>query len=336
MLKGIIMREMDETIGERMLRRAPICRDGKGRARGCLLGQLSGDSLGSLVEFMSPDQILRRYPRGVRELADGDVWHTIAGQPTDDSEMALLLARMLVREGRYDPSSALAEYRFWLDTAPFDCGMTIASALQGRVNPESQANGAMMRISPLGIFAAKYSLELADRWAREDARLTHPNPVCLDANALFTRAIAFAVKEGPAPEELYGQLLGWARKMGLAPSLMEVIERAADEPPEDFLTHQGWVLIAFGNALYQLLHAVSFEEGVVDTVMRGGDTDTNAAICGALLGALYGGDAVPDQWKGALASCHPREGDPRVLRPRPECFWPTDAVELADTLVDWG
>jgi dihydroxyacetone kinase-like predicted kinase len=39
----------------------------------------------------------------------------------------------------------------------------------------------------------------------------------------------------------------------------------------------GWVLIAFQNALWQMLHAPSFEEGVVDTVMQGGDTDTNAA-----------------------------------------------------------
>ena len=65
------------------------------RAQGSLLGQLAGDALGSLVEFQSPNEIRRSYPDGVRELADGGTWNTIAGQPTDDSEMALLLARML-------------------------------------------------------------------------------------------------------------------------------------------------------------------------------------------------------------------------------------------------
>jgi len=65
------------------------------RAQGCLLGQLAGDSLGGLVEFRSPEEIRRNYPDGVRELADGGTWNTIAGQPTDDSEMALSLARML-------------------------------------------------------------------------------------------------------------------------------------------------------------------------------------------------------------------------------------------------
>ena len=55
------------------------------RAQGCLLGQLAGDSLGSLVEFQSPKDIRRKYPDGVRELADGGTWWTIAGRPTDDS-----------------------------------------------------------------------------------------------------------------------------------------------------------------------------------------------------------------------------------------------------------
>jgi ADP-ribosylglycohydrolase len=55
-----------------------------------------------------------RYPNGVRELTDGGTWNTIAGQPTDDSEMALLLARMLADQGRYDHEEARKAYIFWL------------------------------------------------------------------------------------------------------------------------------------------------------------------------------------------------------------------------------
>ena len=67
--------------------------------------------------------------------------------------------------------------------------------------------------------------------------------------------------------------------------------------------------------------------------MRGGDTDTNAAICGALLGAVYGRDAIPDQWADRLLNCRPEAGRPNVYRPRPECFWPVDALELAGRLI---
>lgn len=52
-------------------------------------------------------------------------------------------------------------------------------------------------------------------------------------------------------------------------------------PPADYSAHQGWVLVAPRNAFYQLLHAGMVEEGVVASVMRGGDTDTNGAIAGA-------------------------------------------------------
>ena len=68
-------------------------------------------------------------------------------------------------------------------------------------------------------------------------------------------------------------------------------------------------------------------------VMRGGDTDTNAAICGALLGAVYGRDAVPDQWAECVLNCRPEAGRPHVFQPRPECFWPVDALELAERLI---
>jgi len=303
------------------------------RTQGCLLGQLAGDTLGSLVEFQLPEQIRREYPDGVRELTDGGTWDTIAGQPTDDSEMALLLARMLVDQGRYDPAEARKAYVFWLDSGPFDCGMTVSSGLRGRPNPESQANGAMMRISPLAIYGANHELEQVAEWARQDATLTHPHPVCQQANALFAMAIAYAIRTGCGAQYLYQQIETWAKDMNMEVSLLDAIHGAAAAPPADYIHQQGWVVTAFRNALWQLLHAPNLEEAVVDTVMRGGDTDTNAAICGALLGAVWGLNAIPAQWSECVLNCRPAAGQPHVCRPRPECFWPVDALELAERLI---
>ncbi len=61
-----------------------------GRAEGALMGQFAGDALGGQVEFLAPDIITARFPSGLREIRDGGTWNTIAGQPTDDSEMALM------------------------------------------------------------------------------------------------------------------------------------------------------------------------------------------------------------------------------------------------------
>jgi ADP-ribosylglycohydrolase len=303
------------------------------KAQGSLIGQLAGDALGSLVEFRSPGEIRRLYPGGVRELADGGTWDTVAGQPTDDSEMALLLARMLVRKGAYDPAEARAEYVFWLNSGPFDCGMTISSALRGQPNSESQANGAMMRVCPLGIFGANYGLERVAEWAAKDAELTHPNRVCIETNTLFAMAIAQAVKGNMDGRALYGEIREWALGMNVCRAVLETVERAGEASPGDFVRQQGWVLIAFQNALYQMVHSESLEAALVDTVMRGGDTDTNGAICGALLGAIYGVEGIPAQWKEALMACRPEIGRPGVRHPRPECFWPVDAMELAEQLI---
>jgi ADP-ribosylglycohydrolase len=303
------------------------------RAQGCLLGQLAGDALGSLVEFQTPESIHRRYPDGVRELADGGTFNTIAGQPTDDSEMALLLARMLVERKTYDANAARTAYVYWLDSGPFDCGMTVSSGLRGRPNPGSQANGAMMRISPLGIFGANHPVEAVGDWARQDAALTHPNPVCLQASALFSMAIAQAIASGGYAEDLYQNIRQWAIDLAVEPALVDAIHGAAESPPPEYVQQQGWVLTAFRNALWQLLHAPNLEAGVVNTVMRGGDTDTNAAICGALLGAVYGLDALPAQWVDRVLNCRPKAGHPGVHRPRPECFWPVDALDLAEKLL---
>jgi ADP-ribosylglycohydrolase len=91
------------------------------------------------------------------------------------------------------------------------------------------------------------------------------------------------------------------------------------------------VLVALQNAFYELLHASSLETGVVTTVQRGGDTDTNAAIAGALLGAVYGRTAIPGQWRGMVLSCHTHPQS--RWRPRPATYWPADALELAERLA---
>lgn len=303
------------------------------RAQGSLLGQLVGDALGSLVEFQTSDEIKRNFPQGVRELANGGTWDTLAGQCTDDSEMALALARTLVKHGTYVREKAFNAYACWLNSNPFDCGTTIASALRGRPDYNSQANGALMRVSPLGIFGASHDRKQLEVWARQDAALTHPNPVCQQANVLFACAIAHAVKTGPSRQMLYQDVVRWADELSVDPALWDVVRLAAEVPPPDFIRRQGWVLTALHNALWQLQHALSFEAAVTDTVSCGGDTDTNGAVCGALLGAVCGIDGIPVRWVKQVVACRPEAGRPHVHRPRPACYWPVDAMELAGQLV---
>jgi ADP-ribosylglycohydrolase/fructose-1,6-bisphosphatase/inositol monophosphatase family enzyme len=299
------------------------------RAQGSLLGQLAGDALGGQVEFGSARTIRERYPAGLRTMEDGGYWNTIAGQPTDDSELALMLGRTLVRDGGLSPDRVRRSYWGWLESGPFDVGITTEVGLTELPNVESQANGALMRVSPLGIFGWRLPPAALAALARQDAEITHPNPVCRDASAVFCVALAHAIRTGEGAAAAHAAALAWAREAGADPDVIATME-AVSIPPTDFQRQSGWVRTALQNAFHQALAAPSLEEGVVATVMAGGDTDTNAAIAGALLGAVHGREAVPAAWRTAVLTARALPG---TSRPRPQCLWPVDAEDLAERLL---
>ena len=299
------------------------------RAQGALLGQLVGDALGGQVEFSSARTIRERHPGGLRTLEDGGYWGTIAGQPTDDSELALMLARTVVRDGGMSQERVRRSYWGWLESGPFDVGLTTEVGLTELPNVESQANGALMRVSPLGIFGWRMPPAELARLAREDADITHPHPVCRDASAAFCVALAHAIRTGEGAEAAHAAALAWARGAKADPDVIATLQ-AVSAPPADFVRQSGWVRTALQNAFYRALGVSTLEQGLVDTVMAGGDTDTNGAIAGALLGAVHGRDAVPLAWRRAVLTARALPG---TARPRPQCLWPVDCDDLAERLL---
>jgi ADP-ribosyl-[dinitrogen reductase] hydrolase len=326
------------------------------RAQGCLLGQLAGDNLGSTVEFAGPAKIALQYggTAGTPDLWDGGYWGLLAGQPTDDSELALVLARSIVKHGGYRRHTAARAYAYWFESQPFDVGLTThqafsaaaaaerdggnpsEAALQAASGSRSQANGALMRVSPLAIYGHGLPLEQVADAARQDAALSHSHPVCRDANAVYCVAIALALRDKLDAPATYQAALDWAQSQGLHADVLESLQAARQAPPADYLTQMGWVRIALQNAFYQLLHADSAAKGIRDTVLRGGDTDTNAAIAGALLGAVHGGNQFPPQWVDRLLTCRPLRQSANCQHPRPLAFWPVDCLMLAERLVALG
>lgn len=300
------------------------------RAQGCLFGQVAGDSLGGLVEFMGEGEIARQFPQGVHELQDGGSWGLIAGQPTDDSEMALALARTICKEGKYDREAVRAAYVVWRDSGPFDIGCATSSGLAGYPDPESQSNGSLMRVSPIGVWGAGQPDDVVAEAARADASIIHPNPVPQAVNVLFALAVAHAIR-GESAEAIYSFLLKRAEAADIPESVRATLRRAQTERPA-FWPQAGWVLIAFQNAFWQMLHAPSVEAALVETVSLRGDSDTNAAICGALLGALHGAQAIPLRWREAILNCRP-DDQSRSQFPRPEIYWPCDIDRLAVRLL---
>jgi ADP-ribosyl-[dinitrogen reductase] hydrolase len=294
------------------------------RAQGCLLGQVAGDSLCSLVAFQSETRIAESRVN-LRELKDGGTWNTLAGQPTDDSEMALTLARQLLRDQRFVPDHVRGAYLAWLKSLPFfDIGNTVSVGIMGSPNPKSQANGSLMRCSPLGL---AFTVEQLESIAPQESAITHIHPLCCDCCRIFTQTISRAI-EGASPQEAIRLALEAA-----GPEVKALLVEAQAGPPTEFQHQVGWIKIAFVNAFHHLCRETPLCEAVVSTVEKGGETDTNAAIVGALLGAFQGFESIPRQWRTAILTCRPHPDNHAARKPRPVEYWAVDLMTLAEHLL---
>lgn len=332
------------------------------RAWGCLLGQIAGDSLGSQVEFKDAETVRTLYPAGLDELEGSPLYRTLPGQPTDDSEMALALARTLVQAGTFDAALVLEAYKTWKKSHPVDFDHTVFRAVYGKVDAQSQSNSALMRVSPLGIWGARFvpaaALPCDDaaqpsltvltedegmlqviRWAMDEAAITNPHPLCRIANAAYVVALAYGICGGGREGMLAAALCTvdmLEKEDELAQDAVLVrncLEAARIERPEDYQENMNHVLTALQNGFWQLLHAADAGAGVRDTAMMGGDSAANGAVAGALLGAALDIDSFPHQWADAVLACILEEGRPGVEKPRPKIYWPLDFMPLAEKLL---
>lgn len=261
-------------------------------------GLMVGDALGAGAEFCREHEIRRAYPQGIDKMLPGFGICTDrqAGVITDDTQMAYCLHLALLDAGGWDASAAYRRYQEWFATDPPDVGEAVQAALQGDPMPESQGNGALMRVMPIALWAAEHPDFDWITAACEDASITHPNPVCSDANVVYVYALLQAMQPGATSRGVYEAVLSFAAEQGVNCAVQEVLRRAADERPDYDGEYIGWVLVALQSAFYQLLHAADFRSALVDIVSAGGDTDTNAAIAGVLLALLYGVESIPRSW----------------------------------------
>lgn len=265
------------------------------RIKGCLMGLMCGDALGSPIEFKTPEQLAARFPQGVRgmEAGWGSTAGRVRGEITDDSEMALSLLDSLVQEGGFHAACVRQAYIDWIDSDPPDAGTTIRTALWLHEDTsKSEANGALMRIAPLAIWGALHPEVDVLNAAVADARITHINPKCAVANIVYVAAVKAALL-GHTREEIYSSALKLAEQF--SPEIHALLLAAADREP-DYYPLPGWLHHALQAAFYHLLHAESFEQGLCAVVNRLGDPDTNGAIVGAMLGAHFGMSHIPAEW----------------------------------------
>ena len=272
-----------------------------------VLGACVGDAVGAPLEFMKKRPVPKNLLKEAITMRGGGMLGLAPGQITDDGELTICLALSLQKN-----VDALEMYKQWLDSKPIDIGVTTEMALRhGKPSPSSEANGALMRCSaiPAFFYANKKKSEIA-ALARADARLTHSSEVCQDANAVYCVALAYLLKN-ESVENAIKKALTHSKTEKVREWVQGALQDTLDFT-EETRDNMGWVRWSLQLAFYHLHKCSSFKDAIIDTVQRGGDTDTNAAIVGAIMAAKWGLKGIPEKWLCAVIACKVR---PDWLRP---------------------
>lgn len=272
-------------------------------SRGCLLGLACGDAAGAVLEFkprVTPDQA----EAAMRMPGEGP--HAMApAQPSDDTELAICVWRSCMQR-KYNQDKAAEEYSEWWIEGPVDCGNTTRFAFEkntlksaaemmadsAKFNRNSQANGALMRIAPLAVFGARNNIPVAQIAfdARQDAILSHPHPICQESNVAFVVAIMHLLT---TRGDVAGAHKAAVKAISNPDVLKWINDAMAGIDPGPVVHNAGHVKHALSLAFYHLGKRSRYRDAIFDVLCRGADCDTNGAIVGAMIGALWGVKDIP-------------------------------------------
>jgi ADP-ribosylglycohydrolase len=304
-----------------------------GRFRGSILGLAIGDALGHPTEFIaSVEHIRERYgPAGLTGFAASG--RHPPGTFTDDTQMAIAVARGLVRGAGRELDALMAvmgaEFVAWSrspenDRAP---GGTCLAGCENlaRGRPwrnagvrESKGCGAAMRAAPVGLYFHD-DVDRMVRVAAAQSTLTHAHPTAIASGVAAAAPVAWAAR-GEGIDGMVGftrdAVLGLSDDdllaLGCDPTLVERhgvremlaaidrLEEMAERDGDDVcaLVGDGWIgeeAVACG--LWCVIRAGGgFRASVLRGANSSGDSDSIAAIAGSIAGAMVGIEGIPPEW----------------------------------------
>lgn len=281
------------------------------RAVGSVVGLATGDALGSTVEFMSAAEIISRYgPRGHTEMRGGGSFGWEVGEYTDDGQTMMCLLESLVETNSeklvgLDVHDLGRRLLAWFEAEPKDIGITTRNSLlrlrtgipadqSGDDNPESQANGAVMRCAPVSVLwhRPEHRVELL-RDSRLSAAPTHRSRIAWGACPVVNVMIAEFINGSNFDTALNAAIEG-------ANDAWQPILTQWNEAGRPRHNNSGWAIATVLTSLNCLYTTDSFEDAVIKAVNGGDDADTVGAVTGQLAGAFYGYASIPERWVDVL------------------------------------
>jgi ADP-ribosyl-[dinitrogen reductase] hydrolase len=271
--------------------------------KGCMFGIAIGDALGAPVEGKSADEIKTKYGI-IRDFLDERFG---SGNWTDDTQMALDIAESYIDKKECNIRDISRRFVEWFEGGGRGIGFTTSKVLrhisQGLLpkaasrlvweesHQELAGNGALMRCAPTALVRfddqKRRSFETS-----EISLITHFDPRSTESCMFFNDLLADLVVDKIKDIDQYLVDTGDQRVIDTVMNALKMDEKK--------LSCGGYVLDTLGVSVWAYRNINNFEEALVRVVNLGGDTDTNAAVAGALFGAKYGFEAIPQRWLGNL------------------------------------
>ncbi|MDR1956348.1 MAG: ADP-ribosylglycohydrolase family protein [Treponema sp.] len=290
--------------------------DLKSKAASLLLGLAVGDALGVPVEFR---------PRGSFRVTGMQGYGTHNQPPgtwSDDTSLTLCLADSLARG--FSLGDLARNFIRWHDEGAFtahgtgfDIGIATSKAirrLKAGIAPEEagctqvneNGNGSLMRIAPLVFYLA--DRPEAERFSITKAvsSITHAHTWSVAACFLYLeylRKLLGGMDRNTAYRELQGDFPEGTSAIGgnTLDKFSRMLRTDISTLPESAVKSGGFVVDTLEAAFWCFLSTDSYQSAVLKAVNLGDDTDTTAAVTGALAGLTYGITAIPPVWLESLA-----------------------------------
>ncbi|GAB2908186.1 ADP-ribosylglycohydrolase family protein [Rhodococcus aerolatus] len=281
------------------------------RAAGALLGSAAGDALGAGYEFTHPD------PGTTIDMIGGGPFGFAPGEWTDDTSMAVAVARVVADGQDLRTPAALdavaAGFDEWYAGGPKDIGNQTRAVLSQRpgsaaamtaaaagITGRTGGNGSLMRTAAVGLGYLEGSEDACADAAAAVSLLTHADERATQACRMWSVAVRHAVLTATF-DGVRGYL---ATRPDEDAHWGPLLDTAEQGEPADF-ANNGWVVHALQTAWWAITRADAagpehLQAALELCVRAGHDTDTTAAIAGALLGARWGASAVPARWRRVL------------------------------------
>lgn len=271
-----------------------------------LVGQAVGDALGVPFEsMMSNNKSLVEW--------DGKAYgasehHQLkAGQYSDDTQMAMMVAESLIDRSGFDPEDLAARYVEWIESGVArGYGRTTLLAINNLKAgkpwsesgvPGSYGNGTAMRAAPFGVYFRNDIYSLTNI-VKMDSAITHKSDEA-EAGALAIALAAYYISNEDT-EDLATKICNALPASTVKAKLSQVpkLVKSSAQPLEALksIGTRADVRQTVPAVFYCYLKFEKYSEAIEHAIRAGGDTDTTAAIVGALIGTRDGVRGIPQDW----------------------------------------